>query len=205
MPLRYAFLAAAALCVVGLAEAQAQSPFPPVGQQKASPFPPAGQEASPFPSPDTTTVFGVPGQQAAPAQSEQLPPCLKDFIPLREEVEKRFEVVKTTMAKKPTAAEACTILTRFTQAETALITFLDKNSSTCPFPPGLADNIKATHVKSDSFKKQACTAAAQQQQRVARPAQPTLSDAFGSPAPNAANTRSGGGTFDTLSGSPLGR
>src|ERR1700755_2947812 len=94
MLLRYAFLAAAALCVAGLAEAQAQSPFPPVGQQQASPFPPVNQEPSPFPSPNTTTVFGVPGQQqAAPQQpqQQQLPPCLRDFIPLREEVEKRFE------------------------------------------------------------------------------------------------------------------
>src|SRR5262249_45710572 len=102
MPLRYAFLAAA-LCVAGLAAASAQSAFPPVGQQQSSPFPPIGQE-SPFPSPNTTTVFGVPGQQpraAQPqAQAQEMPPCLNEFIPLRQELEKRFEVVKNTMSKK---------------------------------------------------------------------------------------------------------
>jgi hypothetical protein len=197
MLLRYAFLAAAALCVTGTAEAQAQSPFPPVGQQ-ASPFPPVGQQASPFP-PAGATVFG------APAQQQEVPPCFKDFIPLREEMEKRFEAVKTMMEKRPSASEACSALTRFTQAEVALLKFVEKNSPTCSFPPGMLDNIKASNAKSEGYKKQACTVAAQQQQRPARAAEPTLSDAFGGPALNKDTTRTGRGTFDSLSGNPLAR
>jgi hypothetical protein len=200
MLLRYAFLAAAALSVAGIAEAQAQSPFPPVGQERASPFPPVGQQASPFP-PAGATVFGAPSQQ----QPQQIPSCLKDFLPLREEMDKRFESVKNMMAKRPSASEACSVLTRFTQAEVVLLKFVEKNSPTCPFPPGLLDNIKASNAKSEGYKKQACTAAAQQQQRPARAAEPTLSDAFGAPPLNKETTRTGRGTFDSLSGNPLAR
>ena len=119
-------------------------------------------------------------------------------------MDKRFEAVKTTMAKRPSASEACSTLTRFTQAEVTLLKYVEKNSPTCSFPPGLLDNIKASNAKSEGYRKQACTAA-QQQQRPARAAEPTLSDAFGAPALNKDTTRTGRGTLDSLSGNPLAR
>jgi hypothetical protein len=178
MLLRYAFLAAAALSVAGIAEAQAQSPFPPVGQQ-ASPFPPVGQP-------------------------QQKPPCFDQFIPLRQEVDKRFEVAKAALERRAPASELCSLLTKFTDAEVSMIKYVEQNGPWCNFPPNLLDSMKSSHVKSQGYKKQACTAAASPP-RPARPAEPTLSDAFGSPPLNKDTTRTGRGTFDSLSGNPLAR
>jgi hypothetical protein len=197
MAFRYTLMGAVAFAVTSVAVAQAQSPFPPAGgQSQASPFPPAGTQALP--------QIGMPGRQQQPQQQE-MPQCIKDFLSLREEVDKRFTVVKAMMEKKPTAIEACNGLTRFTQAETTLIKFAEKNASNCPFPAGLIDNIKASHVKSEDYKSKACTAAAQQQQRPARAAEPTLSDALSPPPLTKDTTSTGRGTLDSLSGNPLAR
>jgi hypothetical protein len=197
MLFRYALMAAAALAVVGIAAAQAQSPFPPVGQQ-ASPFPPVGQQASPFPPVGQQSPFPPVGQP------QQMPPCIEDFLSLRQQLDKRFETVKTTLERKPTASEACSALTKFTQSEAAMIKFVEKNSGTCPFPPNLLPDIKAGNVKSEGYRKQACTAAAAPA-KPARPAAPTLSDAFGAPVAGKDNTRTGRGTLDSLGGNPLAR
>ncbi|HET7678547.1 MAG TPA: hypothetical protein VFK79_00250 [Xanthobacteraceae bacterium] len=197
MLFRYALMAAAALAVAGIAAAQAQSPFPPVGQQ-ASPFPPVGQQASPFPPVGQQSPFPSVGQP------QQKPPCIDDFLSLRQELDKRFETVKTTLERKPTAAEACSVLTKFTQSEAAMIKFVEKNSGTCPLPPNLLQDIKAGNVKSEGYRKQACTAAAAPA-RPARPAAPTLSDAFSAPVAGKDNTRTGRGTLDSLGGNPLAR
>jgi hypothetical protein len=210
MLLRYAFLAAVAFSVAGIAEAQAQSPFPPVGQeQNSSPFPPVGQQPSPFPPAGQSSIpqiggpqFGGP-QQSRPQQQEK-PPCYDDFMPLRAEVDKRFEATKAAIARKGTAVELCNLLTKFTQAETKMIKYVQQNGAACNLPAGLLDTIKSSNVKSEGYRKQACTAAAAPP-RPARPAEPTLSDAFGAPVLNKNNTRTGGGTFDSLSGNPLAR
>jgi len=196
MLLRYALIAAAAFAAAGIAEVRAQSPFPPVGQQQPSPFPPVGQQ-SPFPP---------VGQQSFPpiGQPQQKPPCVDEFLAMRQELDKRFETVRTTLARKPTAVEACGALTKFTQTEIALIKFVEKNNGTCPFPPDLLATIKASNAKSESYRKQACTAAAAPA-RPTRPAEPTLSDALSPPVAGKDNTRTGRGTLDSLGGNPLAR
>jgi hypothetical protein len=180
MVLRYALLGAAALAVTGVAEVRAQSPFPPVGQQQ-SPFPPIGQ----------------------PQQPQQKPPCFDQFIPLRKEVDKRFEVTKAAIDKRAGAPELCRLLTRFNEAEIAMIKYVEENGTWCSFPPDAVQNMKVTHAKSVEYRKQACAAAAAP--RPQRPAEPTLSDALSPPIPNKDTTRTGRGTLDSLGGNPIGR
>ena len=233
MLLRYAFTAAAAIAVAGIAAAQAQSPFPPVGgaqQQQASPFPPVGgQQPSPFPpvGGQASPFPPVGGQQASPfppaggpagvfppvegagptmGQQQQKPPCFDDLMSLKQEADKRFEAVRTAMPKRPTAAVACNLLTRFTQAEVAMIKFVAAKGPSCGLPPNTLDNLKASNAKAEEYRKNACTAAAQQQQQPGgRAAAPTLSDALTPPPPSGSNTRTGSGTLDSLGGNPLAR
>jgi hypothetical protein len=103
MAFRYTLIGAAVLAAIGVAGAQAQSPFPPATQQQ-SPFPPVDQQQSPA---------------SPPAQ--QKPPCFDQFLPLRQEVDKRFEVTKNALAKRAPAPELCRLLTRFTEAEISMI------------------------------------------------------------------------------------
>jgi hypothetical protein len=192
MMLRYALMAAAAFAAAGAAEVRAQSPFPPAGAEQRSPFPPVGQQ-SPFP----------PVGQPSPFP-QQKPPCYDEFTPLRQEVDKRFQAAKAALDRRGTAAELCTLLTQFTQAESSLVKFVQQNAATCMFPPNMLETVKASHVKSEGYRKQACTAAAAPA-RPARPAEPTLSDSLAPPAVNKDTTRTGRGTFDSLGGNPLAR
>ncbi len=164
MPLRWAVPAAAALLLIGLAEAQAQ----------------------------------------AGAPAEQKPPCYDQFMPLRQEVDKRFGVAKTALDRKAPAAELCRLLTRFTEAESTMIKYVEENSVWCGFPPDAVQNLKAGQSKSAAYRKQACAAAAASQ-APRRPAGPSLSDALSAPVPDANTTRTGRGTLDSLGGNPLAR
>lgn len=231
MSLRYALMGAAAFAVAGIAAVQAQSSFPPVAGEKPSAFPPVGQPAqrpssfppigqqpssfppvggqqsSPFPPvAQQSSPFPAVGQSPFPqmGQPQQPPPCVTDFIPLRQEVDKRFEAAKAGVAKKSGAAEMCRLLTQFNDAEGKMIKYIEQRGLGCGFPPDALANFKTGFVKSTGYKKQACDAAANPQ-RAPRPSEPTLSDAFAPPAVSGSNTRTGRGTLDSLSGNPLAR
>ncbi len=198
MAFRYTLMGAVALAVTSVAGAQAQSPFPPVGQQQQqSPFPPVGQP-SPFPPAGQQSPFPPIGQA-----QQQKPPCYDQFLPLRNEVDKRFEAAKKALDRRGSAAELCSLLTRFSDAEVAMIKYVEKNGATCGFPASMLGNIKASNVKSQEYRKQACSAAASP--RPARPAEPTLSDALSPPVAGRDNTKTGRGTLDSLGGNPLAR
>jgi hypothetical protein len=199
MAFRYTLIGAVTLAVTSVAGAQAQSPFPPVGQEQQSPFPPVGQSPSPFPPVGQQSPFPQVGQP-----QQQSSPCVEQFLPLRQEVDKRFEATKAGIAKKGTAPEICNLLTKFSQAETALMKFVEKNTGNCPFPADMLTNIKASNAKTEGYRKQACTAASAPA-RPARPTEPTLSDALSPPVAGKDNTRTGRGTLDSLGGNPLAR
>ena len=202
MMLRNALMAAAAFAAAGAAEVRAQSPFPPAGSEQRSPFPPAGAEKqSPFPPAGQQSPFPSVGQPSFP---QQKPPCYDEFTPLRLEVDKRFQAAKAALDRRGTAAELCTLLTKFTQAEASLVKFVQQNAATCMFPPNMLESVKASHVKSEGYRKQACTAAAAPA-RPPRPTEPTLSDALSPPAVSKETTRTGRGTLDSLGGNPLAR
>jgi hypothetical protein len=61
--------------------------------------------------------------------------------------------------------------------------------------------IQQQHVKTLEIRGKVCQAAAA---GPPRPAGPSLSDALSAPITDSKNIKSGGGTFDTLTGSPLG-
>jgi hypothetical protein len=62
--------------------------------------------------------------------------------------------------------------------------------------------MKAGHKKAVEIRSKVCQAAKMQQQA---PAGPSLGDALGtSQVPSASNVKPGRGTFDTLTGTPLG-
>jgi hypothetical protein len=186
MHLRHCPLILAAI-LLACAPAAAQG-FQPVPSQGFGPPPAAGTAARPNP-------FDNPPQQ-------QEPPCLKDFTKLRLEAEKRGKAVQDAGKRKATPQEACRLFNALMTAEVKFIKYTEENSSWCGIPPQVATQLKQGHAKVKEVRDRVCQAAAQP----ARPAGPSLSDALGtSRAPDSSNIRTGkgGGTFDTLTGSPL--
>lgn len=210
----------AVIVLTGTARVQAQGAFPaPLPGQAAAPandpaFPPVngsapvatiGAPPAAFPSGGSAPVGGAgfsgPPPAHASGASEQ---CARQFLPLREETERRGKLIKAASDRKAPPDEACKLITSFVQAEMKMIRFVETNSSRCGIPPQIAEQLRAGHKNSEGLQTRVCQVAQQVQQR--RPAGPSLSEVIGSgSAPEATVGKKGGSTFDTLNGNVLTR
>jgi hypothetical protein len=182
------------------------SPFPPVNG--AAPAPSVGGGPSPFPATGAAPIAGSAFERGpAPPSQAGAPPddCMKKFLPLREEAEKRGKLIKAAGDRKAGPDEACKLIASFGQAEIKMIKFIESNSARCGIPPQIADQMKNGHKNTESMQTKVCAAAQQAQQR--GPAGPSLSEVLGSSAaaPEATAVKKGGSTFDTLNGNVLAR
>jgi hypothetical protein len=209
---------------IGYAWAQGAFPAPLPGQQAAPPpnaFPPVNGAAP------TATIGTVPGSSfpvngaapltgGPPAAGFGAPPaaatggaseaCMKGFIPLREEAEKRGKLIKAAGDRHASPDEACKLIGNFGQSELKMIKYVEANSAKCGIPAQVADQLKAGHKNTEALQKRVCNVAEQVQKRGA--AGPSLSEVLGSAtsAPEAtAAAKKGGSTFDTLNGNVLER
>jgi hypothetical protein len=196
----------------------AQGTFPaPLPNQSAapanaSPFPPVNG-AAPAASVSGGSVFdrgaaptgGMPPAGGPPQAGGAADACMKGFLPLREEAEKRGKMIKAASDRKATPDEACKLIGSFGQAEIKMIKFVEANAAKCGIPPQIGDQLKNGHKNTEKMQKQVCAVAAQAQSR--GPAGPSLSEVLGSSAalPEAQPTKRGGSTFDTLNGNVLSR
>ncbi len=199
--------------------AQGAFPAPLPGQaapSNASPFPPVNGAApaasvggpSPFPSAGAPPISGSAFERppAPPSQAGGPPDdCMKKFLPLREEAEKRGKLIKAAGERKAPPDEACKLIGNFGQAEIKMIKFVETNAARCGIPPQVAEQMKTGHKNTEGMRSKVCAAAQQVQQR--GPAGPSLSEVLGSSAalPEATVTKKGGSTFDTLNGNVLTR
>ena len=123
-----------------------------------------------------------------------------DFGKLTAEAKKRSVLVGAAMKAKADRKELCTLMTSFVAAETTVVKFLQDNKVWCGVPDQVIAVSKANHEKSLKFRTMACS------EEGPRPKAPSLSDAIKAPAADTAkNTKTGRGTFDTLTGNPLAR
>ena len=136
---------------------------------------------------------------ASHAASAQAPAQCNAFIPLREDAQQKAAAVRAATEHKADRKELCTLVTRFTAAEAAVVKFLVDNKTWCGIPDDAIKAAKAGHEHTLKFRTVACTEAP-----AAQPKAPTLSDAIATPSVDSAtNTKTGRGTLDTLSGNPL--
>jgi hypothetical protein len=137
----------------------------------------------------------MPPGQAAPA-APGAPQC-NDFIKLRDDTEKKAAAIAAVSKNHGDRKEMCAAVTKFTAAEALVVKFLQDNKTWCGVPDVAVTNAKAGHEKTVKFRDTVCAEAP-------KPKAPTLSDAIGTPSLDTAkNTKTGPGTFDTLTGNPL--
>jgi hypothetical protein len=123
-----------------------------------------------------------------------------DFTNLTAEAQKRSALVSAAMKAKADRKELCTLMTNFVAAETNVVKFLQDNKVWCGVPDQVITVSKANHEKSMKFRTMACS------EDAPRPKAPSLSDAIKAPSVDTAkHTKTGRGTFDTLTGNPLAR
>ena len=120
-----------------------------------------------------------------------------DVDKLAAEAQKRSALVGTAIKAKAERTELCTLMTDFVAAETKVVKFLADNKTWCGVPEQVITASKTSHEKALKFRTAAC-------QEGPHPKAPTLSDAIRAPSVDSSkNTKTGRGTFDTLTGNPL--
>jgi hypothetical protein len=177
--------------LIAAAEAQAQSPWPEPGAPVQA-APPAG---GPFGTAPASPFGAAPPPPQPPSRAQQV--C-SAFPKLSEEAQKRGtavgEAIKTHVDRK----QVCALMNSFLTAESTVLKFLVDNQTLCGVPVQALNGAKAGHEKSLKFRTQVCS------EDIGHGKPPTLSDAIKAPAVDSANnTKTGRGTFDTLTGNPL--
>ena len=206
------------LLVIQSGAVKAQGVFPaPLPGRVAAPanhpaFPPVNGTAP-------VASFGVapasfPANGAAPLNSSAFTPaqpqasapdeCMRGFLPLRQEAEKRGKLIKAASERHAPADEACKLIENFGQSEIKMIKYVETHAAKCGIPPQISDQLKNGHKNTESMQQKVC-AVAQQQQR--GPTGPSLSEVLGSATaiPSASPVRHAGNVFDTLQGNVLER
>jgi hypothetical protein len=196
------------LAVMGLTALEARAQLLPWPGDPPRPGGPAPQASPAAPSPAMTPVPGtMPGPgMAAPMHAGppgDPPPCFVEFTKLREETEKRGKAAKAASDRKASREEMCKLIQGYAAAEAKWVKFTKNNSASCGIPPQVAKDLAGVHARTLLVRKNVCATGP-----VAgpAPAAPSLSDALGTatlPAPN--TTRTGSGTFDTLTGNAIAR
>lgn len=206
---------AVAVATVHAGQAFAQgafpAPLPGQGLVRNDPaFPPVNGAAPATSAP--VGAFPVTGAAPLAGSGFERPPasppeeCMKGFVSLREEAERRGKLIKAASDRRAPPDEACKLIGNFSQAEIKMIKYVESHAAKCGIPPQVADQLKAGHKNTETMHKKVCQVAQQQQQR--GPTGPSLSEVLGSSAalPEATTTKKkGGSTFDTLNGNVLTR
>jgi hypothetical protein len=187
--------------------------FPPVNGSAPTASIGTPAAASPFPSAGVAPVMGGAGGFGPPPGAPRPgagggPPeaCMKAFVPLREDAEKKGKMIKAASERHAPPDEACKLIGNYAAAEIKMIAYVEKNSEKCGIPPQITDQLKAGHKGTEALKTKVCTVASQMK-NASGPAGPTLSDVLGTSAaaPEATAAKKGGSTFDTLNGNVLTR
>jgi hypothetical protein len=192
----------------GFAQGAFPAPLPgKAGAANDPAFPPVNG-AAPAPSfgaPPASGGFPAAGFAAPPSQAGPSDDCMKGFLPLREEAEKRGKLIKVASDRHAPPTEACKLIGNFAQSEIKMIKYVESHAASCGIPPQIADQLKSGHKNTEAMQQKVCAVAQQMQQR--GPAGPSLSDVLGSATalPEATVAKKGGGTFDTLNGNVLQR
>jgi hypothetical protein len=140
----------------------------------------------------TASAQGAPGVPGAPG-----PLQCNDFLKLRDDAEKTASAVQAAHKRHVDRQELCTLVTRFAAAETLVVKFLENNKTWCGVPDQAVAASKANHANTMKFRDTVCAEGP-------KPKPPTLSGAISTPTVDTAkNTKTGPGTFDTLTGNPL--
>ena len=124
------------------------------------------------------------------------------FSELRSDVEKKGMAAKAAGEKQAPREEMCKLVTIYSAAETKWVKYAEGNMSKCGIPKEIVHQLKTVHAKTAEGQKKLCSAGP------GPAAAPTLSDALGTatlPSREPEKKRKPGGTFDTLTGNPLGQ
>ena len=117
-----------------LGRSLAEEPFP-------APLPQGAQSAGALPFNGT----GSQNPMSPAPQSGWRESCVAEFIPLREEAERRGRLIKAAGDRHARLDEACRLFASFSAAEIRMIEYVEPHAASCGFPAEIAEKLKASH------------------------------------------------------------
>jgi hypothetical protein len=124
--------------------------------QSAFPAPLPGQDATIGP-PSAPPLSGI-----APATASA---CMKDFIPLREDAEKKGKMIKAAGDRHAGPEESCKLIKDYSAAEVKMIEYVERNSANCGIRAQVSDQLKAGHKNTEGLAQRVCSLAREEQRR----------------------------------------
>ncbi len=76
-----------------------------------------------------------------PAQA-QMPPCMNEFAPLRDDTEKKAKAVQAASKRKPSPQEACKLFNALVAAQDKMGKFVAAKGASCGIPKEIGEQIK---------------------------------------------------------------
>jgi hypothetical protein len=138
-------------------------------------------------------MFGPAGP---PPAQQSGPPCMAQFMPLRQEAEKRAAAIKAGAERKAAREQLCVLFKSFSEAEAKVVNFLLANEKSCGIPAKAVSDSSANHRKTALTTQKVCSGEGIE----GKPRGTGLGEALGVRAvPTPETTKSGLGIFDTLS------
>ncbi|MFG1463556.1 hypothetical protein V5F77_11715 [Xanthobacter sp. DSM 24535] len=136
--------------------------------------------------------------------------CQTDFTALRQEMEEKGQALQAAGKRKATPQELCGLFRTYTAIEGKLAKYLADNKDWCQIPDQAVSSAKASNVKTVALRDKICAAAASGaaggEGGGKPPPQGSISSALGVTTGYVPGQSSkGGGIFDTLNGSALGK
>jgi len=107
-------------------------------------------------------LVSIGGQAWAQGSSEwgtALPGCEHEFSPLRDDVERRGQLIKEASAARVPPAQACKLIRGFEQAEGRLIRFVETHAGACEVPADLVARLGASRERTRVLMARVCTVA----------------------------------------------
>jgi hypothetical protein len=145
-----------------------------------------------------TPVALAAGLRAASAQDASQ--C-NQYQTLSQQTQIKANAVSAAMKAKGDRAELCKLMSAFVASEATTVKFLVDNKTWCGVPDQMVSGATTNHQKSLKMRDVICS------DDGPHPKAPSLSDAIKTPPlDSAVNTKTGSfGTFDSLTGNPLGK
>jgi hypothetical protein len=146
------------------------------------------------------TVLALADAGRGTAAAQGAPQC-NQFQTLNQDTQNKANAVTAGMKNKTDRKELCKLMNVFVTAEGTTVKFLADNKTWCGVPDQMLAVATANHQKSLKMRDVICTDDAP------HPKAPSLSDAIKTtPLDSSTNTKTGSfGTFDSLTGNPLGK
>ena len=140
---------------------------------------------------------GLRRRKAGPGED-----CMKAFMPLREDAEKRGKLIKAASDRHAPPDEACKLIRNFSQAETKMIKYIEANASKCGISAQIGAQMKDGHKNTEAMAAKVCNVAQQMQNQPRGLGRSVAKRSAGSGlgARGEMRGKKGGSTFDTLNG-----